>query len=108
MKQAPIFTQTYSFSSWLLDHLEKMKSYTILKETLGNTCLEFLESITLALKGCEKQTHIRNADNRLAYLKILLRLAEEKEMLTTNQYHFSLECLDDIGRQLGAWKKATT
>ncbi len=105
-KAAPLFTRSYSFYSWLLDHFEKIEHYPQLKTTVLDNANKLMEAITLALQGYASQERVLAADEALALLRLHLRMAEDKKMLTEKQYRFVVETMDDIGKQIGGWQKS--
>jgi len=106
MKQAPLFTQTYTFFNWLLGHMEKRRSQPFLRQTILETGRRLLDSLTLALQGFDMQEQACRADEALALLRLHLRLGEENHLLSRKQYAFAVQNLDEIGRQLGGWLKS--
>ena len=105
MKEAPLFIAGYDFYLWLLDRLEGCERFSPLKSALLDHARALLEALTLALQGFDRDERVLEADEALALLRLHLRLAEEKELLDEGQYRHALDCLENLGRQLGGWRK---
>lgn len=65
--------------------------------------------IVTANKKYYKKTTLQDADVELAVLRGFIRLAANKELryLPMNKYENWAKKLDEIGRMLGGWIKAT-
>ncbi len=105
MREAPLFTKGYTLFSWLLDRLGPVQDHGVVKDAVLSNAHGFLSAITLALQGFDTPARLYEADEALALLRLDIRLAEEKQMLSQQQYRFVVETLDDLGRQLGGWRK---
>lgn len=55
-----------------------------------------------------RRTEIENADNELANIKIMLRLAYRMKFIDNKKYQISSEKLTELGKILGGWLKSTT
>jgi hypothetical protein len=51
--------------------------------------------------------HLDEANARVAMLRLLVRGARELRRLSPDQHAFASVALDDIGRQIGAWRRKT-
>ncbi|MDJ0840188.1 MAG: hypothetical protein QNK37_27005 [Acidobacteriota bacterium] len=105
MKYAPLFTACYDLLSWLLDRTEGVDAFAPLNRALITQAVRLTESITLALQGFDADLRIGDADEAAALLRLHLRLAADKDLLTREQQVFAVSCLDEIGRQIGGWLK---
>jgi hypothetical protein len=107
----PLFVKTHDFNVWLLRHTQRFPknlrhSYTVRVEALG---FEFEELLLMAnaQRGTERKRLLTMADGKLACLRALLRYALDFELLGGRQVQFAAESLDELGRLLGAWLKAS-
>jgi len=105
----PLFVKTHDFNVWLLKHTLRFPkplrmSYTGPLETLA---LEFEETLALAntLRGTDRQQVLAVADAKLLALRLRLRYTLDLKLLAGNQFHYAAQCLDELGRLLGAWRK---
>ena len=111
LPKTPLFTKTHDFTVWLLKHTQRFpknlrQSYTV---RLESTCLDFQEQLMLAnaARGAARRTHLQAADGKLLYLRSLLRYTIDFELLGGRQVQFAAQCVDELGRLLGAWRKGT-
>ena len=110
-ERTPIFVRTYDFILWLLPHTARWpKNFRrSLTERLEGTLLDFQKEILRAnrLRGEARLGALDEADGLLDAIRMLVRLATDLKCLSMRQYEFSAEKLVEIGRLLGAWRKAT-
>lgn len=104
MKAAPIFADTRRLCEWLLGHFDDHGG--VLAPRICGTALDLLEAVTLALKNRSREEQIDRADEVLIHLRVVLRLAETTELLNEEQTLYALEQADQIGRQLGGWRRS--
>jgi hypothetical protein len=102
--QAPLFVDALALNQWLLERFARAAQP--LEERIIALALELLESLTLALKDRDRAARIEAADELLIRLRVLLRLAADSGRLRADQYAFVLGFIDNIGRQLGAWRRS--
>ena len=104
-QRAPIFVATWDFSVWLV-RKARAAPQDPLARALAERAMRLLDTITLALKDIDRDEALQQADLLLIQLRLRLRLAMETELLSAEQARFALQQTDDIGRQLGGWRKA--
>ncbi len=97
---APLFTDTYDLTSWLLGRLHANPSH--LAAEVCRLASALLDAVTAALRRRDDIGSLDEADDLLARLRLRLRLAAEIELLQERQMLHALEQADTIGRQLGA------
>ena len=102
--QAPLFVDALALSQWLIERFGATGG--VLEQRLIAHALDLLQTLTLALKGRDRDARIEEADELLIRLRVLLRLATECRRLTADQYGYVLGRIDDIGRQIGAWQRS--
>ena len=108
-KQSPIFSKTYDFILWLLNHTEKFpKSERFrLARRLEDTVFEFYHLLMKATRSTKrKQTILLNADFSLQTLQLYLRISHDRHLTTDKQYQYASKKLLEIGRLLGGWLKS--
>jgi len=106
-----IFTRTFDFLTWLLpvtNHFPRAHRHTFTRRLLDAAfdLREYLEEAQLR-KGTVRKERLRLADEALARVRMYLRLAARWQWLSPGQYHHVSEMLNEIGRLLGGWLKAT-
>lgn len=110
--QVPIYRKTYEFMKTFYQFsfdFPKKDRYT-----LGSRCegyiLDILEHVIIATQtsGDEKRTTLNNASVRLDLLKVYVRLAYELKVLSGKRYIICQNYMQEIGRMLGGWIRATS
>ena len=83
MEKLHIFKRLYEFSKWLMNHTNKFpKSHRFsVAVKLENMVLEMLELITRANMSRKKMGFLISADEKLMFLKILMRLSYEMKFV---------------------------
>lgn len=110
VNELSVFQKTYEFYRslhLLVKKFPKSDQYT-LGEQSKNTTIAMLEAITVAGEA-RKQFKIPPLDQallKLELLKIFVRLAYETRCLSEQQYLDLQTKLQEIGRELGAWRKS--
>ena len=67
------------------------------------------EAILMAntVRGQQRSEWLTTADGKLVCLRALLRLAYDLQPLAGTQVEHAVQCVEELGRSLGAWKKRT-
>ncbi len=102
MKQAPVFVSAYQLARWILAHAQLPAP---LGPRLQDDALALLDHITLALHDAQPQPHLALADQRATLLGVHLRLAHDLGHLDARRLLFAAGELEQIGRQLGGWRR---
>ena len=84
----------------------KTKRYT-LGQKLDNTTLDIFELLFSVPNSNNKTETLYKISNKIDLLKILLRLAKDTQGLTNKSYLELSEMLQEIGKMLGGWIRAT-
>ncbi|MCB9761049.1 MAG: hypothetical protein H6739_14515 [Alphaproteobacteria bacterium] len=103
-KSAPLFVHSFELCTWLLEHFDAAPG--ALPRRLCEGSLDLIEALSLALRGLDRGLNIDRADQLLFTLRIHLRMAAALDLLDDEQLLFALGCCDDLGRQLGGWRRA--
>ncbi len=107
----PVFAKTYELYKLFYSYLQLFPKKD--RYTLGLKCesalLEVLEAIIMAssLSKTEKLPILKRASVKLDVLKVFFRLAKDLKVLDTKKYLLLEGYLQEIGRMLGGWIKAT-
>lgn len=109
--QTPIFVRTYDFILWLFGRtadFPKTRRHT-LTNRLEQALLDFQRALAIAnrMRGAARIRELDEADGLLDAARFLVRFAMDLNYLSARQYEFAAEKLAEIGRLLGAWRKAT-
>ena len=110
-KEMPIFTRTYDFLTWLLpatNNFPRAHRHTVTARLL-NAAFNLRERLEEAniRRGSARQQKLAEADEELAKVRLYLRLVTRWQWLTTGQYQHAAKMVNEIGRLLGGWKKAS-
>ncbi len=101
--EAPLFGDTFALCEWLLGRLDGNDK--VLAQSICRIALGLLSDMTLALKGRGRQVRVEDADEQLISLRVQLRMARATGLLDEQQMLYALEAVDNIGRQLGGWRR---
>jgi hypothetical protein len=94
-------------TKWLMGLTARFPKHlrSSLSVRVENLALGILEDVTTAAHRKRKLTTLSRADERLARLRVLLRLCHELRLLSHDQYEDAAVRLAGAGRMLGAWIK---
>ena len=76
-------------------------------QKLDNITLEIFELLFTISNSSNKTETLYKISNKIDLLKILLRLAKDTQGLTNKSYLELSEMLQEIGKMLGGWIRAT-
>lgn len=109
MKQeSPIFSKTFDFLVWLLDHTKKFPKHERFRmaRRLEDTAFEFYDLLIKATRHKRRKAAILlEADVTLERLRHYIRLSNGCGLTTTKQYQYASKTLLEIGKLLGGWLK---
>ena len=102
-----VLQRRFDFTKWLLEHTQRFpKSLRFsLAVRIENRMLAVLEQVVVANRRLEKLPHLRQADESLEALRILVRLSHAMRLLPTNSYEFAAKEMDALGKLLGGWMR---
>ena len=95
---------------WLIPQLDKFpraRRFT-LGERLETVLLDVLELLVEAAYTRAKRAPLGRANLRLELARHLWRLAHELRIVSTRRYAHGAKLMDDLGRQVGGWLKASS
>ena len=111
MADSPLFVKTYDLIKYLLPTTEKFprSQRFVLARRIQDTALGFQGYLLEARKvdPITRREVLRRADVELEKLRLSLRLSMELEYLKFPQYQHASAMVVEVGRMLGAWRKAT-
>jgi len=102
-----IVKKAYAFSKWLLQHTGKFpKSYRFsVAVRMENTVLEFTELVAVANMRSNRVSLLRQADEDLTRLRLLVRLSYDMQFLNLKSYEYGSSQIAELGKMLGGWLK---
>ncbi len=106
---AVVVVKTYDFTLWLLPKVEKFpRSYRFsVGDRLVSHGLNLLLVLVEAAYSPNKANALHQANIEVNAVRYLLRLAKDLKLLTFDSYEFATERVDEIGRMVGGWQKAS-
>jgi four helix bundle protein len=108
----PVFQKTYELYKafyQLVAHFPKKDRYAI-GQKIENSILELIEGIITAsqLSKSEKVPTLHSASIKLDVLKVLIRCCKDLKIIDNKNYLLLESQLQEIGKMLGGWIKAST
>lgn len=103
----PLFNHWIKTLDWLMELCARLPKYIrpILIERILGHSLDIAELLTQAIYSKERIPILRQVNQKLALLRILMRICHRRKWLSTRQYHFISQEIDTAGRMLGGWLK---
>jgi hypothetical protein len=102
-----ILTKTYDLILWTLGHTAKFpRSHRFsLGTRMEQHLYSLLDDLIEAKYTRDKADILRRAALRLEQIRYQFRMAKDLRIIALNSHHYAIQCLDDVGRQLGGWRK---
>ena len=103
----PVLEQTYQFILWLIPTIEKFprSQKFLLGDRIQSTALDVLEGLIEATYTRNRGKLLGRVNLEIERLRFLFRLSTDLKFLDKRRYEFAVRHLDDIGRQVGGWRK---
>jgi hypothetical protein len=109
MNESPVFTHTYDMLLWLIPQVQNFpRAYRFsLSERIQKIALDFQDQLIAAGKSraSQRQNHLRQADVRLEQLRLWMRFARDKKLISLPQYEHFARMVTETGNCLGGWIK---
>lgn len=107
--QPVVVVKTYDFTLWLLPKVEKFsRAYRFsVGDRLVSHGLDLLLSLVEAAYSSNKAGLLDRANRDVNAVRYLLRLAKDLKLMSLDSWKFAAEQLDEIGRMVGGWQKAS-
>lgn len=102
-----IIARHYEFLKWLMLRVAKFprNQRYIFGKRVEEKNFDILEQLITAYYRKDKLAILNHINLDLEVVRYFLRLSNDLELLTHNQYKYSVTQLYEIGRQVGAWIK---
>ncbi len=103
-----ILTKSYDLARWLLERTARFpRSHRFgLGEGIQREALAMLSALVTASFTRDRAAAIRSASLAHTRLRVLIRLARDVGCLSTKQYVFVIEPMEEVGRMLGGWSRS--
>jgi hypothetical protein len=104
-----VIQRHYDLMLWYFQRVEKFprSQRFVVGDRIEVLLLDVLDALIEARYSADPTPPLRRANLLLERLRYLTRLAMDLQLLTRRQYAFAAEGLDDVGRQVGGWLKAS-
>lgn len=105
----PVLEEAYQFLLWLIPTVDKFpKSQKfLLGDRIQSTALDMLEGLIDATYTRNRWAVLSGVNLKLERLRFLFRLSKDLKYLDMRRYEHAARNLDQIGRQVGGWIKAS-
>ncbi|MCK5539087.1 MAG: diversity-generating retroelement protein Avd [Bacteroidales bacterium] len=103
----PIFELWYKNTDWILDKCEKMPKNVrfSVANRIADLAVENIELITDAIYQKQKRIYLEKLNRNLEKIRILFRLSHDRRYISTKQYAYISEKINETGKMLGGWLK---
>ena len=111
MNRLPVLERTYDFVKWLVPAVTQFprQQRYLLGERLELAALDLLDLLVEARLVPETRLMtLRKAAVRVDRLLYLLRLSHDLELLSGPRYANACRVLDEVGRQVSGWMRASS
>ncbi|MGA2135292.1 MAG: diversity-generating retroelement protein Avd [Bryobacteraceae bacterium] len=108
--ELPVVVQkAYEFSVWLIRKVETFpRSYRFsVGDRLVHGALDLLLRLVDAAYSREKARILAEVNGMLNRMRFLLRLAKDLKLMNVDSYGHAAEGVEEIGRMVGGWRKAS-
>jgi hypothetical protein len=106
MKQRPpIYTRYYDLLGWILDRTSKFpKNMRFgLVRKIDDMALELLDQFIEAIYRRDRHVMFSGVNINLEKMRVFLRLAKDRRVLSEAQLRYAVKEIDEIGRMWHGW-----
>ena len=112
MKATPelsVITKTYDLMLWFIPIIGRFprSQRFVLGERLERNLYDILEALVRAKFRRDRRELLDEANMCLDILRFQVRLAKDLDLLSVKRYEYVARRLDDMGKEVGAWLKAS-
>lgn len=106
---APVLEKMYQFVLWLVPTVDKFPRAQkfLLGDRIQSSALDVLEGLVDAAYTKSRGPILARVNLGLEKLRFLFRLAKDLHYLDLRRYEFAARALEEIGRMVGGWRKAS-
>ena len=105
----PLFVKWFDATEWILaavDRYPKSVRFTI-SSRISNMALDTMESIIESIYTKNRRPILDRANLNIEKLRVMFRLSFRRRYISKQQYAFVSEMLNESGRMIGGWRKAS-
>jgi len=106
----PLFVHWFDTLNWILDAVERFPKNArfSVASRIADAALDTMDLIIEAIYTKDRGHILDQANLHLERQRVLLRLAHRRRYLSTKQYEFVSQALEEAGRMVGGWRKVAT
>jgi len=108
-RDLPVILKLYDHLIWTLNHTARFPRHH--RYSLGTkievTLFELMDILIEARYTREKHELLRKGNIILERHRFQMRLAKDLKILPLNSFEFQAKAIDEIGRMLGGWQRAS-
>lgn len=104
----PIYKVAYDLLDVVTDLVKNMRRdfKRSIGEKISVECIEIMVLVFRANVAQDKSPHLTELIERLQVIELLVRLARDKRLLSTEGYANTIELTTSIGKQANGWRSA--
>lgn len=108
-RTGPAVEAHYQLLNWLMPTIARFprEQRFLLGDRIQATALDVLEALIEATYTRERRAHLARANLGLEKLRFFMRLAHEQRHLDARRYEHVARAIDEVGRLVGGWAKAS-
>jgi hypothetical protein len=108
-RTGPAIEAHYQLLNWLIPTVDKFPRAQrfLLGDRIQATALDVLEALIEATYTRDRRAHLACANLGLEKLRFFMRLAHEQRHLDLRRYEHAARAIDEVGRLVGGWAKAS-
>jgi hypothetical protein len=108
-RTGPAVEAHYQLINWLMPAVERFPRAQrfLLGDRIQTTALDVLEALIEATYTRDRRAHLTRANLGLEKLRFFFRLAHEQRHLDARRYEHAARAIDEVGRLVGGWAKAS-
>jgi hypothetical protein len=110
MTELPVIQKTYDLIQWYVPHLNKLPRdhKFMLGDRIIKGLYDLLEGLIRVRFASNKREQLQALNTELDVLRYQTRLLHDFRILPTRQYEHVSKLINEIGTDLGAWRKQQT
>jgi hypothetical protein len=104
-----VITKVYDLVLWSCNHTSRFprNHRFVLGERIERNLYELLETLIQAKYTRQRERLLAKANLQLEVLRFQMRLAKDLQCLKVNSYGFAAKAVDEVGKLVGGWIKAS-
>lgn len=101
----------YDYTKWILDRVDSFPKNQrfVLGTRIADGAVEVMQLLAEAAysRGKAKTSLLAQANKRMEGLRWLIRICKDRNLISSRQFSFSADCLEECGRMVGGWLKSS-